>query len=56
MFGKDGVHLKALRVRVRGVLYKQLKIRQKTGELLLASVDEFKTSKVQQNLPKLVKE
>ncbi|KAI7899974.1 uncharacterized protein BX663DRAFT_519173, partial [Cokeromyces recurvatus] len=56
MFGKDGVHLKGLRVGVTGVLYKQLKIRQKSGELLLASVDEFKTSKVQQNLPKLVKE
>ncbi|KAI7899202.1 uncharacterized protein BX663DRAFT_521773, partial [Cokeromyces recurvatus] len=28
-------------------------IRQKSGELLLASVDEFKTSKVQQDLPKI---
>ncbi|KAI7902109.1 uncharacterized protein BX663DRAFT_511783 [Cokeromyces recurvatus] len=53
MFGKDGVHLKGLRVGVTGVLYKQLKIRQKSGKLLLASVDEFKTSKVQQDLPKL---
>ncbi|KAI7908243.1 uncharacterized protein BX663DRAFT_493508, partial [Cokeromyces recurvatus] len=56
MFGKDGVHLKGLRVGATGVLYKQLKIRQKSGELLLASVDKFKTSKVQQDLPKLVKE
>ncbi|KAI7901585.1 uncharacterized protein BX663DRAFT_513372, partial [Cokeromyces recurvatus] len=54
MFGKDSVHLKGLRVGVTGVLYKQLKIRQKSGKLLLASVDELKTSKVQQDLPKIV--
>ncbi|KAI7897737.1 uncharacterized protein BX663DRAFT_527377, partial [Cokeromyces recurvatus] len=28
-------------------------IRQKLGELLLASIDEFKTLKVQQDLPKI---
>ncbi|KAI7902050.1 uncharacterized protein BX663DRAFT_511594, partial [Cokeromyces recurvatus] len=43
IFGKDSVHLKGLRVEVTG----------KSGKLLLASVDEFKTSKVQQDLPKL---
>ena len=56
MFGKDNVHMNGLRVGVTGLLYKQLKTRQKSGELLLASVDEFRTSKVQQDLPKIFKE
>ncbi|CEI92583.1 hypothetical protein RMCBS344292_06838 [Rhizopus microsporus] len=46
MFGKDQVKIKTHRVDVIGVLYQQLKKRQKSGELLLAMMDEFRTSKV----------
>ena len=46
MSGKDHVKIKTYRVDVIGVLYQQLKKRQKSGELVLAMMDEFRTSKV----------
>ncbi|CEG66451.1 hypothetical protein RMATCC62417_03032 [Rhizopus microsporus] len=43
---KDLVKIEAHRVGVTGLLYRQLKKRQKSGELLHAMMDEFHTSKV----------
>ncbi|ORE13405.1 hypothetical protein BCV71DRAFT_239297 [Rhizopus microsporus] len=43
---KGLVKIKTHRVGVTEVLYKQLKKRQKSGELLLAMMNEFCTSKV----------
>lgn len=54
MFGKDSVKLNGLRTGVTGILYRQLKTRQKSGDLLVLYVDEFRTSKVQQNILKLI--
>ncbi|ORE16921.1 hypothetical protein BCV71DRAFT_265265 [Rhizopus microsporus] len=42
MSGKDHVKIKTYRVDVIGVLYQQLKKRQKSGELVLAMMDEFR--------------
>jgi hypothetical protein len=40
------VRFRGLRHGVSGKLYKQLKIRERRGELLLMDISEFKTSKV----------
>lgn len=43
---KSHVKFKGLRTGVVDKLYKQLKLREKLGELLLLDIDEFNTSKV----------
>lgn len=43
---KSHVKFKGLRHGVSEKLYRQLKIREKRGELLLLDIDEYKTSKV----------
>ncbi|CEP20193.1 hypothetical protein [Parasitella parasitica] len=45
VFGKDMVKLKNLRCGVVGKLYLTLKKREAAGELIVLTIDEFKTSK-----------
>lgn len=45
VFGKDMVKLKKLRCGVVGKLFLALKKRQAAGELIVLTIDEFKTSK-----------
>jgi hypothetical protein len=46
MFNKDHVAIKGHRVGLTNTLWQTLKHRQRRGDLLLAYVDEYKTSKV----------
>lgn len=46
MFGKDSVKFNGHRIGVTGALWRQLKSRQKSGDLLLAIVDKFRNSEV----------
>lgn len=46
MFNKNQVIIKNHRTGVTDVFYRQLRRRQKNGDLLLTYVDEFRTSKV----------
>lgn len=43
---KSHVKISGLRHGVSGIIYKQLRLREKLGELLLLDIDEYKTSKV----------
>lgn len=47
MFHKDANKIHGMRTGVTGVLWRQLKCRQNSSEILLIYVDEFRTSKVQ---------
>ena len=42
MFGKDLVKLKSNKCGVTGVLWRALKKREKEGDLLAVTIDEFK--------------
>lgn len=46
MKGKDGVRIKVQQVSITGVLFGELKQRQKEGMFLMVYIDEFNTSKV----------
>lgn len=46
MFNKDSTRIKGCRTGVTGILYRQLKKKQRAGEALVVVVDEYKTSKV----------
>lgn len=46
MKGKDGVRIKVQQVSITGVLFSELKQRQKEGMLLMVYIDGFNTSKV----------
>ncbi|CEP19596.1 hypothetical protein [Parasitella parasitica] len=45
MFGKDLVKMKGLQYGVVGKLFRTLKRREAEGKLIVATIDEFKTSK-----------
>ena len=46
MFGKDLVKLKGNKCGVTGVLWRALKKREKEGDLLAVTIDEFMTSRI----------
>ncbi|KAG2198248.1 hypothetical protein INT46_009027, partial [Mucor plumbeus] len=46
MVGKDSVKLIGLRHGVTGMFYRTLKKREKERELVVVSIDEFKTSRI----------
>ncbi|KAI9469880.1 MAG: hypothetical protein EXX96DRAFT_587835, partial [Benjaminiella poitrasii] len=46
MFGKDLVRLKDLRCGVTGMFYQALKKREKAGDLVVVTIDEYLTSQV----------
>ena len=46
MFGKDLVKLKSNKCGVTGVLWRALKKREKEGDLLAVTIDEFMTSRI----------
>lgn len=46
MFGKDSVKLKGNRTGVTGVLWRAIKKREREGDLLAITIDEFKTSRI----------
>lgn len=46
MFGKDNVKLKGNRCGVTGILWKALKRREKSGNLVAVTVDEYLTSQI----------
>ncbi|KAI9477822.1 MAG: hypothetical protein EXX96DRAFT_568343, partial [Benjaminiella poitrasii] len=46
MFGKDLVRLKGLRCRVTGMFYQALKKRERAGDLVVVTIDEYLTSQV----------
>lgn len=45
MFGKDLFKLEGNRCGVTGVLFRSLKKREITGDLIVVTIDEYKTSK-----------
>ncbi|KAI9486497.1 MAG: hypothetical protein EXX96DRAFT_549282 [Benjaminiella poitrasii] len=46
MFGKDLVRLKGLRCGVTGMFYQALKKRERAGDLMVVTIDEYLTSQV----------
>lgn len=46
MLGKDSVKFKGHRTGITGVLYRALKRRERQGDVIVVTVDEFRTSKV----------
>ena len=52
MKNKEAVKFKGHMVGVTGVIYRQLQIRERRGELLLLDINEYNTSKVRNQLHK----
>ncbi|KAI8091301.1 uncharacterized protein B0P05DRAFT_446961, partial [Gilbertella persicaria] len=46
MFGKDYVKMKTVRTGVTGLLYRTLKRRERTGDLLVVDIDEYLMSQI----------
>ncbi|KAI9473417.1 MAG: hypothetical protein EXX96DRAFT_577866, partial [Benjaminiella poitrasii] len=46
MFGKDLVRSKGMRCGVTGMFYQALKKRERTGDLVVMTIDEYLTSQV----------
>ncbi|KAI9483651.1 MAG: hypothetical protein EXX96DRAFT_559036, partial [Benjaminiella poitrasii] len=46
MFEKDLVRLKGLRCEVTGMFYQALKKRERAGDLVVVTIDEYLTSQV----------
>ena len=50
MFGKDSVSMRGHRVGVTGILWRQLKRREKMGQLVTVVADEYYTSQVRASM------
>ena len=53
---KSHVKYKGLRTGVSNVVYKQLKVRERIGQLLLMDINEFRTSKVSIHVRRTLKD